>query len=102
MTMVRLSPAAPWSRVKHSTTEPLRSLLGFLATNLLIGDILEGICVKLFCVLASGSRGYFVERYFYENMMVHCLLWSGSHFVRQNVISCAVLVEDIRGNICVT
>ena len=25
MTPVRLEPAAPWSRVKHSTTEPLRS-----------------------------------------------------------------------------
>ena len=24
---MRLEPAAPWSRVKHSTTEPLRSLL---------------------------------------------------------------------------
>ena len=27
MTPVRLEPAALWSRVKHSTTEPLRSLL---------------------------------------------------------------------------
>ena len=27
MTSVRLEPAAPRSRVKHSTTEPLRSLL---------------------------------------------------------------------------
>ena len=27
MTPVRLEPAAPWSRVKHSTTEPLRSLV---------------------------------------------------------------------------
>ena len=26
MTLVRLEPAALWSRVKHSTTEPLRSL----------------------------------------------------------------------------
>ena len=26
MTPVRLEPAASWSRVKHSTTEPLRSL----------------------------------------------------------------------------
>ena len=26
VTLVRLEPAAPWSRVKHSTTEPLRSL----------------------------------------------------------------------------
>ena len=25
VTLVRLKPAAPWSRVKHSTTEPLRS-----------------------------------------------------------------------------
>ena len=25
MTPVRLEPAAPWSRVKHSITEPLRS-----------------------------------------------------------------------------
>ena len=28
MTLVRLEPAALWSRVKHSTTEPLRSLSG--------------------------------------------------------------------------
>ena len=27
VTPVRLEPAASWSRVKHSTTEPLRSLL---------------------------------------------------------------------------
>ena len=27
MTPVRLEPAAPWSPVKHSTTEPLRSLI---------------------------------------------------------------------------
>ena len=27
MTRVRLEPGAPWSRVKHSTTEPLRSLV---------------------------------------------------------------------------
>ena len=27
MTPVRLEPAASWSRVKHSTTEPLRSLV---------------------------------------------------------------------------
>ena len=27
MTPVRLEPASPWSQVKHSTTEPLRSLL---------------------------------------------------------------------------
>ena len=26
MPSVRLEPGAPWSRVKHSTTEPLRSL----------------------------------------------------------------------------
>ena len=26
MTLVRLEPAAPRSRIKHSTTEPLRSL----------------------------------------------------------------------------
>ena len=28
MTPVRLEPAASWSRVKHSTTEPLRSMEG--------------------------------------------------------------------------
>ena len=28
MTLVRLEPVAPRSRVKHSTTEPLRSLEG--------------------------------------------------------------------------
>ena len=28
VTTVRLEPAAPRSRVKHSTTEPLRSLVG--------------------------------------------------------------------------
>ena len=26
MTRVRLGPATPWSRVKHSTTEPLRDI----------------------------------------------------------------------------
>ena len=33
MTPVRLEHAAPRSRVKHSTTEPLRSLLGFLTLH---------------------------------------------------------------------
>ena len=32
MTPVRLEPTAPQSQVKHSTTEPLRSLLRFLWT----------------------------------------------------------------------
>ena len=30
MTLVRLEPAAPRSRVKHSTTEPLRSQTKFI------------------------------------------------------------------------
>ena len=34
MTLVRLEPAAPRSRVKHSTTEPLRSLF-------------KGLCYKM-------------------------------------------------------
>ena len=33
MTPVRLEPAAPRSRVKHSTTEPLRSLMTSLGRN---------------------------------------------------------------------
>ena len=33
MTPVRLDPAAPRSRVKHSTTEPLHSLLEVRADN---------------------------------------------------------------------
>ena len=33
MTLVRLEPAAPRSRVQHSTTEPLRSRAGFVITE---------------------------------------------------------------------
>ena len=32
MTLVSLEPAASWSRVKHSTTEPLRSHTHYLLT----------------------------------------------------------------------
>ena len=34
MTPVRLKPAAPRSRVKHSTTKPLRSLLKHLISKM--------------------------------------------------------------------
>ena len=33
VTLVRLEPAAPQSRGKHSTTEPLRSLNNFVVTH---------------------------------------------------------------------
>ena len=41
VTPVRLEPAAPRSRVKHSTTEPLRSLnVKILFANKLRGDLI--------------------------------------------------------------
>ena len=48
MTLVRLEPAAPRSRVKHSTTEPLRSLEGFVF----------GPCVTVF---SSFAISYLAE-----------------------------------------
>ena len=41
MTLVRLKPTAPRSQVKHSTTEPLRSLEHFceIILNLDSGDV---------------------------------------------------------------
>ena len=44
MTPVRLEPAAPGSRVKHSTTEPLRSLSAILVvmTSALVAKQVTG------------------------------------------------------------
>ena len=53
MTPVRLEPAALRSRVKHSTTEPLRSLV-VVAINLIVLSA-DNLCKQL------GSRSCFVE-----------------------------------------
>ena len=45
MSPVRLEPAAPWSQVKHSTTEPLRSLRDCQYSNYLYpsaGHVITG------------------------------------------------------------
>ena len=44
MTLVRLEPAAPWSRVKHSTTEPLRSPVASLDMMLSNKRITKEMC----------------------------------------------------------
>ena len=49
MTPVRLEPAAPRSRVKHSNTEPLRSLKGVVLGRL----SKAGKCLlKRYCLIA--------------------------------------------------
>ena len=65
MTLVRLEPAAPRSRVKHSTTEPLRSLRGILmlVNNWIpIFKFSENICCAhtsyLLILLFNGYAGY--------------------------------------------
>ena len=46
MTPVRLKPAAPRSRVKHSTTEPLRSLNNIRGININhCGDERSTVCL---------------------------------------------------------
>ena len=51
MTPVRLEPAAPRSRAKHSTTEPLRSL-----DDVVIGD---SVVVDSLFAVAPIERGVF-------------------------------------------
>ena len=57
VTPVRLKPAAPRSRVKHSTTEPLHSPFDFLAIitllHLLLDYILLVFKVCISCVLIT-------------------------------------------------
>ena len=58
MTPVRLKPAAPQSRVKHSTTEPLRSLVDLVVSifSLFIyktrpNSVLDLHCQNTDCIL---------------------------------------------------
>ena len=67
VTPVRLKPAAPWSRVKHSTTEPLHSLfVPFLVWHLAEEKIADCftyffMCMSLFiCVPMSLPLGWSV------------------------------------------
>ena len=48
MTPVRLKPAAPWSRVKHSTTEPLHSPAGYV--NSRCYNFLRHYCYREYCI----------------------------------------------------
>ena len=49
VTLLRLEPAAPWSRVKHSTTEPLRSLKNIYIYEIFqpVGDDTEDCRIEL-------------------------------------------------------
>ena len=45
MTSVRLKPATPRSRVKHSTTEPLRSTMGATTYEISTADLFYSLIV---------------------------------------------------------
>ena len=60
MTMVRLAPAAPRSRVKHSTPEPLRSLAIYLVKLQLTGNSLASFCNIVFRYWFNGNAGVLV------------------------------------------
>ena len=50
MKPVRLEPAAPRSRVKHSNTEPLGSLVNLIASVMEIPNILQTSSCLVVCV----------------------------------------------------
>ena len=47
MTIMRLKPAAPRSRVKHSTTEPLRSQEGALKRKLRLSQVYKSLSLHI-------------------------------------------------------
>ena len=55
VTPVRLEPAALRSRVKHSTTEPLRSQKLLLRQQIAAGDISRPH-FQLHCIFSAGSK----------------------------------------------
>ena len=67
LTPVRLKPAAPWSRVKHSTTEPEHSLL----TIYLVFLSLVYVKICIFKVIV------FYSRQFQKGKCAYSLLFSG-------------------------
>ena len=61
MTPVRLEPAAPRSRVKHSTTEPLRSLKRSVHLNVLLNIYKQNITSLSFLVSTTVGESYFAR-----------------------------------------
>ena len=55
MTLVRLETAAPQSRVKHSTTEPLRSLISGNISYINLSDEKGKKCFIIYSGLYSES-----------------------------------------------
>ena len=55
VTLVRLEPAASWSRVKHSTTEPLRSLKKILSGTL---SECHTLWIKVLANIQTVCKGY--------------------------------------------
>ena len=98
MTPVRLEPAAPWSRVKPSTTEPLRSL------NYLMEEIRAG------CLLHFDHKStlvLFVFYHFYYVIVSFPLgavdrLWSGIEIFPRHVHFTSILVPFHLGVILAT
>ena len=64
---VRLEPAAPRFRVKHSTTEPLCSLVSNIPDDTF--PISMKTCLNIHAQLHSGARGL------YFSLIIHLLLY---------------------------
>ena len=78
MTPVRLEPAALRSRVKHSTTEPLRSLFGFnepVYETLKLVLIVHALScsLKMYAQLSSGDRDLIVGLSLYSHPYFLCV-----------------------------
>ena len=74
MTPVRLEPAALLSPVKHSTTEPLRSLVGKIIHITNTRKNIEGIAVSVVIRSVILSFNVFILYIVVEGLELHCLL----------------------------
>ena len=63
MTPVRLEPAALRSRVKHSTTEPLRSLSLCVCLAVCVHEFINGCLLEFMCVYWYVLTCVFINSY---------------------------------------
>ena len=82
MTRVRLEPAALRSQVKHSTTEPLRSLHEHVEMNKLLCSL---VCTWI--TIIDGQLYIDLNRFFKQNNFLHAgLFLSPADFFKTNFL----------------
>ena len=73
VTSVRLKQAAPRSRVKHSTTEPLRSLPGVWAIRFRAIEVLLYFFLLSWFILANSADPDEMQQFVAFHLGLHCL-----------------------------